>query len=454
MIYTYGMNVLNEVARTLTKKDDMYFLSYVEVMSVLGKFWPERFSPTEFLVLNFIAHRTLIFRKRSERITRKHFLEGVESGRGVTCRGAGVSHMPLMKALTTLAEQDYIHIHCFKLGQVESTPRIYELNCEAIIAGYDLEETHLMLKRGRKFSKTTVENDGFNDDLPPTYISGGGGMNLGGLTELLHSSISSTNVEESAATPPRKLRSLRVGKNHKPPSAINCTEEVTPTVAGNARDRLKQMKEASTQARTTRLASVRIIPNRRWEVKDLQALLDEARVRAGVTIPRVMVTSKALGVLYRRMKEAEVKEPLEFFVWALKNWTTVANANRRAKAKQLKDTKASNSEMSMTPNFNDLSYRFPYILVFFNERKFTEIQAVEQKQEQNKVFETQAEAQRVAIERRRQTVREQDLHRRETDQKAEQEFVERRRRVRTVVIPDDDDEPLPEFKEREWEGRS
>lgn len=450
MIHTYGMNSLGVVTRNLTKKDDMYFLAYVEVMSVLGKFWPERFTSIEFLVLSFLANRTLIFRKKAEVISRTHFMEGVESGAGVTCRGAGVGHMALMKALNSLSDQDYIHIHCFKVGQIESTPRLYELNCEALVAGYDLGEIHSMLKRSRKSAKTVEDDDGFYDDLTPPDFRGGPPLKRGDITELLHSSISSSNEEESAAPLPRKLPGLRVGKNHKPPRAIDCTATSVP---GKASERLEQMKEVSTTKRTTRLASVRTLPTRRWEVKDLQVLLDEARVRAGVTIPRIMVSSRALGVLYKRMKEAEVTEPLEFFVWALKNWTTVANANRRAKAKQLKDTKASNSEMSMTPNFNDLSYRFPYILVFFNDRKFTEIQAVEQKQEQSRVFETKVNEQRVAIERRRQTVREQDLHRRETDQRAEQAFVERRRRARPVITQDDD-EPLPEFKEREWEGRA
>jgi hypothetical protein len=449
MIKSYGMSALSAIHKSLTKKDDMYFLAYVEVMSVLGKYWPERFTSTEFLVLSFLVNRTLLFRKKAEVIPRRHFVDGVESGAGVTCMGVGVSENSLMKAVASLAQQDYVHIHCFKLGQIESTPRLYELNYDALVAGYDLGEVQNMLKRGRKTTRVVEENDGFYDDLPPPKFKGGGGSNLGGITEVLHTSISSSKEEESAAPQPKKFAGLRVGKNHKVPRAIDC---ITTHATGSARERLEEMKETSTVKRTTRLATVRTLPDRRWEVKDLQALLDEARVRAGVSIPRVMATAKGTGVLHKRMKEAEVTEPLEFFTWALKNWATVANANRRAKANQLKDTKAVNSEMAMIPNFNDLSYRFPYILVFFNDRKFVEVQAVEQKEVQTREFDNRVEAQRVAIDRRRQTVREQDLHRREQDRKAEQEFVERRRRARPSATVDDDDEPLPEFKEREWRG--
>lgn len=452
MIHTYGMGAHGAVCKTLTKKDDMYFLAYVEVMSVLGKFWEERFTSTEFLVLNFLVNRTLLFRKKAEVVTRKHFVDGVESGVGVTCRGVGVSENSLMKALSSLCDQDYIHIHCFKTRQIESTPRLYELNYDALVAGYDLGEVQNMLKRSRKSSKVQYENDDFYSENTPPNFEGGGGSNLGGITELLHSSISSSNEEESAAPQPRKSPALRVGKNHKAPTtvAVDCTEPTN--TSGTARERLKEMKDVSTTKRTTRLSRVRTLPERRWEIGDLQALLDEARVRAGVSIPRVMVTSRGAGVLHKRMKEAEVKEPLEFFTWALKNWATVANANRRAKAKQLKDTKASNSEMAMIPNFNDLAYRFPYILVFFNDRKFTEVQAEEQKQEESKVFEETVERQRVAIERRRQSVRESDLRRREEDRRQEQEDRERMRRPRPVVDLDDD-EPIPEYKEREWGDR-
>ena len=38
--------------------------------------------------------------------------------------------------------------------------------------------------------------------------------------------------------------------------------------------------------------------------------------------------------------------------------------------------------MSLIPNFNDLAYRTPYILAFFNDRKFTQVQAKQATQEQ------------------------------------------------------------------------
>jgi hypothetical protein len=129
----------------------------------------------------------------------------------------------------------------------------------------------------------------------------------------------------------------------------------------------------------------------------------------------------------------------------------VANANRRSKARQLKEEHKVSSEMSLIPNFQDLAYRLPYIMVFFNERKFTEVQAKDEKVAKASAVKTMADDQRQAIDRRRSAVREQDLRRREEDQQAEQRFTERRRRPRIEQAPDSD-EPLPAFREREWRG--
>lgn len=448
MKYTHSEHELSAIAKSLTQKDDQHFLVYVEVLAVLGKFWPERFTSTEYLVLSFIIHRTLIFRKRAETISRKHFMQGISNGRGVTCSGVGVSETALKVALKRLCDDDYIHIHAFQAGHIESTPRIYELNHEAILAGYDTGEVQNMLKRSRKETREAPENGDFYAEDTPPKSRGGGGRILGGITELLHSSnTSSLKEEESATDAPRKGAALRTSRKAPKEGEINCTTDAP--IAGDARERIAQMQKASTQARSVRLSAVRELPARRWDIKDLQTLLDEARVRSGVSVPRIMATAKGAGVLFKRMKDSEIKDPLDFFTWTLKNWVTVANANRRAKAKQMKDTKAVNSEMSMIPNFAEIAYRFPYILVFYNDRHYTEVQQAEAKQVRETTTAKTVEGHNAAIERRRNATREQDLRRREEDQQAEADFVARKR-TKPAAVEIDDDEPVAQFREREW----
>lgn len=449
MRHVHSHTVLSTMSKQLTQKDDIHFVSWIEVNSVLGKFWSEQFSSSEYLVLLFVINRTLLFRKKAEMITGNQFANGITSGAGVTCAGAGVARNTLKAVLNALCERDYLHVHCFKEGLVEATPRIYEVNCQKILEGYDLEETQNMLKRSRRAMAEAQENSDFDPDLGGSDFGRGGGSNLGHITELLHSSNSSSLKEEDPSREEQsKGHSLRVGKRRLKPSAIDCTEKPT-TIPATAQAALERMKSTSNAKKATRLQAAHSLPDRRWEIRDLQAALDEARDQCGVSVPRVMATTKGAGVLFKRMKEAEVKDALEFFIWTLRNWGRVANANRRSKAKQLKEQKKVGTEMSLIPNFQDLAYRCPYIMAFFNERHYTERQEVEQKASKDSAEKRVLDEQNTAIERRRAYVREQDIRQREQDREAEQRFTERRRRPR---IEDQDEEALPEFKPRQWKG--
>lgn len=446
MKLTYKMDRLRETLRELTHKDDVHFLSWVEVNSVLGKFWPQRYSNTEYLVLLFIVNRTLMFRKKAEVISKKHFSNGIESSRGVTCAGAGVGETALNKALKALCDADIINIHCFVEGHVESVPRVYELNVDKILEGYDLGEVQNMLKRSRKALREEAENQRESDDLTPLTSKGGGGREQGGITEVLHTSRKAllTKEQSDGSADP-----LRVGKGR----ASDCNERPAP-IPGNAKQRLAQIQQDMAAKRATRLHAVKGLPERRWDIRDLQALLDEARSRAGIPVPRIMATAKGAGVLFKRMKDAEVADPLDFFTWALANWGTVANANRRSKAKQMKESKSSSTEMAMIPNFQELAYRFPYILVFYNDRKFTKVQATHQEERRTAERDRRQQDTEVAIDRRRQAVRAQDQAEHDAQKAEDQRFYERRRTLRTRPAPvEDDNDDLPTYREKEWGGQ-
>jgi hypothetical protein len=449
MQHTHAHVALSALRQSLTQKDDLYFVAWVKVNSVLGKFWPERFSASEYLVLLFIVSRTLMFRKKAEVITKKHFAEGVTSSRSVTCSGCGVGETALKKALKRLCDEDFLHVHSFKEGNTETVPRIYELNFVKILDGYDTDEVHNMLKRG----KSAVQNDAKEDEDDPflggLHVRGEGGRNRGYITEVLHTSNKALITNKSAEAETGGEAVLRVGKRRRT-DATDCTDKPKP-ISGNARERLAQMQAMAAGNRAKRLHSVRGLPERRWDIKDLQALLDEARTQCGLSVPRVMATAKGAGVLFKRMKAAEINDSLEFFTWAFTHWSTVANANRRSKARQLKDTKTVNSEMSLIPNFAELAYRFPYILAFFNDRKFAEVQEEEKVERRVRADDRRHEEQQVAIERRRQLTREEDLRKRDAEQEQQTRFVERRRRPRPVV-DDDEEDPVPQFREREWRG--
>jgi hypothetical protein len=452
MIYTHKQADRRHILKDLQRKDDSYFYQWVEVNVVLSKFGTERFTASERDVLNFIASRTLLFRKKGETIFARHFLEGVHSENyGTVCVGAGVSINTLSKVLKSLEQKGVIDIHRFLDGKHESVARLYVIKHEEIIRGYDLEEVREMLNKRRPMT-VRVESDEQFDDFdndehvkkPGTPIVGGGGPTRKGITDTLRvSRKASKDKEESATDAPR----LRVGKKHVARGEIDCTAEERKS-ATTARAKLSEMVTTSTAKRATRLQAVKGMPAKRWEVTQLQAVLDQARADSGVTTARIIVTAKGMGLLYKRMKEAEVSDALEFFTWTMKNWSTVAGANRRSKATQLKDTKAVNSEMSQVPNFSDLAYRFPYILVFFNDRKFVEVQKQEQQEEKTRQAKRTIETQQQAIERRRKAVHEQDLRDLEEEREQDRKSAQRIRSRRVEDMNDDD--VVPVYRERTW----
>jgi hypothetical protein len=148
------------------------------------------------------------------------------------------------------------------------------------------------------------------------------------------------------------------------------------------------------------------------------------------------------------MLEREVGNPLDFFTWVLKSWDKVASANRRSKARQAKETKSAQAEMSLSPSFNELAFKAPYFITFYNDREQAAI--VEERVITEKATKTAtvATASQAAIAARRERVRLEDIEREEMRKAAA--AVPRLRRTRSVEIDDDE---VPQFKEQVWEAK-
>lgn len=204
--------------------------------------------------------------------------------------------------------------------------------------------------------------------------------------------------------------------------------------------------------RITRVAAAKTTTLRKWTTVELQALLDKAREDASVThgaIPRIVVVLKSAGVLHKRMLAAEIKDALEFFTWVLANWSVVANANRRSKAQQFRESKKDSTELSMTPNFNDLAYRCPYFITFFNDRKYKELAEKETVQRADTRAQVDAAARTKAIEARKKAVRQQDEEREEQRRTVAARPIPARR-TRLKEVSEDD---IPVFREKVWRGQ-
>lgn len=450
-----------EIKKELTKRNDEFFAQWVEFSSVLVKHWYSHFTVVEFQVLTFIAGRTLLFRKKAEAITRAQFYEGVRSGAGdPICSGCGVGETTLRRALKSLEDRGYIHVHAFSDGVSEQVSRIYEILPQRLLMSFDISEVTNMLNRagiGRLRGgvdgfddENSLENSEFSPRQTPLTKRGTPPHEVRVITDILHISKTSTNVDVSApSTPTNSGPILRTSRSRrKGQIAIDCNKPKVdlPTSAKDKLAALHNKQKALATERTTRAGRM---PTIRWSTKDLQAVLDAARAQCGLSLPRIIVTAKPISTLHRRMLAAGVEDCLDFFTWALRNWNRVANANRKAKSRKMKTERVSDSEMALSPNFQDLAYRFPYILAFYNDRKYMEMVEEESKQLATATQTELVAAQQKAIAANKRKVAERDKLR-EEQRKAEDEKYHERRRAKPRTAPGLEDDEIPQFRERSW----
>lgn len=422
------------VLKELTRKDDLYFEEFVRVTSVLMKYWPEELTIGEYAVMTFIVGRTLLFRKRAETISKHHFVDGIVSMDGTrVCHGTGMAYSSTRVAITGLVDKGYVSIHAFLAGKTETIPRVYEVNIDRILVGKDIEGVGDMLNRARNTRKSGSERGAEIQQTPC--------RNPAHLTSLLRKDNTSSKEEVPEAAAPGVAGLFKTPKRGR---VVRDANDCIPTKTAKEVAQATIAKAEATRA--TRSADTSV-PTKRWDIRTLQALLDTARAAAGVSLPRILVTTKPIGVLHKRLLAAEVGNVVEFFTWALQNWNIVANANRKAKASQMRNTKTTTSEMSLIPNFNDLAYRTPYILAFFNDRKYTQVQAKQASQAQRQQAEQYTQATEQATAVRRAAVRRQDEARKRLDDEAEAKRRVRRNQPTRQIM---DDDVIPEFVAKEW----
>lgn len=441
-IMEHETRAYESVKRALVAKEDSFFDDYVVCSSVLDKFWSSFLTYSELLVLRFIVGRTLLYRKRAESIGVSQFISGV-AGResGMVCHGVSLSENTVRRAIRALHEKGYVTIHCFKEGNVECHARVYEVNTQRIVAERNVEEITKLLNRPRKVGA---------EPLP--IEQGHPSPHLGGLTLLgKPNRYTSTNVEVSAATAPTKESGfLRTPRKPRKPIATDCKPEATPqelldAITTRYRDNRESRSAAAKKPSATK----------KWTTQTLQALLDKAREAAleqGYTVPRVVVVAKNLNVLWKRMVDSGIDDALDFFTWTLCNWSTVASANKRAAVNRVKQTSKAVTPMGMAPNFNDLAFRCPYILAFYNDRQYAEAEEERVEEQKRTRLRRATSASQEAAAQRRELIAERDRAREEQIRKEEEATVRavRRSRSRPAAVDFADDEEIPVFKEREY----
>lgn len=425
-----------KVVARLTEREGVRFTEYIEVTSVLARFWSEFLTISEFAALTFILGRTLMFRKRAERISRQHFENGVVDSEGNrVCAGVGFSYNTLRTALDGLESKGLIEVHAFVQGRTEVIPRVYEVKTDKIVAGRDLSGVKNWTKNGEKAEEKQQIKQGKSGVQGSSKICDTLYQNLPHLKDILRIS---NNHKESSSEDYRKpaVPAKKEATMSNTSSANGCTK---------ARQLAEQILAKSKERRQTR-ASVTTVPTKKWNTTTLQALLDTAREKVGGAAPRIVVTAKGVGVLHQRMLAAGVEDVVDCFAWMIANWATVSSAQRRSVARQ--ENKRT-SEMHQAPNFQDLCYRFPYLYKFYQDRKFVETEKQAAQQEQRAAQERTNQSLEQGRQARREAAKVNDLKKSRERARQDEEF-ENRRRARYRNPPQERDDDLPEYEAPVW----
>ncbi len=108
-------------------------------------------------VLAFVAGRTLMLGKAHDWIALREFSSGTEED--ISTAGLDISERSVGRHLHELCEMDFIHIYYSPASNgAEKDCRIYEINCEKLLAGDELTQLadHLVAQRCERFDKKKV----------------------------------------------------------------------------------------------------------------------------------------------------------------------------------------------------------------------------------------------------------------------------------------------------------
>jgi hypothetical protein len=408
----------NRIKREMTEKDLECSREYVRICMTLDRFGPELMASSELQVMRFILGRTYSYGKRAEVIGFEEFIKGIVGVKGRVTSGTGLGKNTVRKAFEGLHAKDLMTVHAFRGDSGEVNRRIYSPNIGKILV-YSIFE---------------------NEDLPLPEFGSPPSQELVVISKEYISKESSTNVDVSAA-PTGQVKRRAVGMARQ--IEVDC--KTKPAIE----DMISGIRDQYATKRASRVESNKVLPKRPWPTKDIQALLDKARDNAeadGYKTPRVVAIQKCISTLHQRLVKHEVADPLDFLTWALKNWEMVASSNRRAKARQVKQTQAAKSEMSMAPNFRDLAYLAPYFITIYNDREQLAINEERGKVEQQVKVETVRKASSSYLEAKKEQTRIEDLAR-EAARAKDNAPIRRMRKPATPVEFSDTDE-APRFRSR------
>ncbi len=334
---------------------------YGMCMHMLVSRWAARVTSNQLAILMFVLDRTLYHDKMSETVVFDQFLHGMQRNdrdEMVFC-GLNISLPTLLKQLKELAEGGFLHVVACKdaTGRTEIKPRLYAINCKKLFNLDIADEENPMILREPKQKQVAVEREFDTELVENTRVS------------------ALKTPRNARATPSRKPPQVFEGiySNHTVTKVTNigvasladdCSgEEVLSIVAAQRQARL-DIAHTRRNNRPTKPVN----PLSKIAVQDA---IDCTMARVHPTLPRVVVSEKPLGVLKKRIAEHKIDFDA-FITWAIEYWTITASGHERASRRRAgEESKHVHKPIPVAPDFNTLSYRFPYFAACFRSHVHT-----------------------------------------------------------------------------------
>lgn len=289
--------------------------------------WGKRLGAKKTALMNFIADRTLRYGRAAALVYFDQFRNGVTRKDGyVVSSGTGLSNTTIRKYLRELCEEGFLDIYTCQTGKVENMARLYALNVDQLQIWKAASMS--ILREPKQRAAREKFNGNSRIDTPPPELEG---------------------LKKEETYKPQNLTADR-----RAVARTTVEEVIARATAKSATAQIKRIAKESKKTEPGRLTMVA-----------LQALLDEKMKLYCPSLPRVVVGMEPFGVLRKRIEAYGITDVPRYIDWIVRSWSDIANRQRRQSLKMVVENRVSYTLLSMSPNMNDLAYKFPYFVKLY-----------------------------------------------------------------------------------------
>jgi DNA-binding transcriptional ArsR family regulator len=398
-------------------------LRYVTAIRAVSCHWVSFLGGAEIKILLFIIERTFRWSKDAERISAKHFTEGMKRKEDGYCihEGTALSHNTVRAALRSLQEKGLVSV---------SEERDVANNYQANLIELDFK----MLVGRSVMSKLRI---------PKVKKTTQNGPETGGQEQVNPSSETGEQSIHNKVDTKRKNQTL---------SAADATENVGRKSFDTAAEAITTSNLRIRRSREVKAASAAAAPGAP-KLNEFRALWQQHMLQHWPTVPVVSATQAEWGMFKKALASVENTVPLsELVEYAIAGWSSIINIDLH----WMKDVK--NKTVGLAPDMVFFIRHVKHFMKSIAKHKATDdsnlkrVQVSPEKKQENENAELRRQLAKVTAENRRlaEKARSDERIMQEMDRKKDARPASIRQPLtRAQLRPVEDDDNLP----RNWNGQ-